>query len=238
MQDTQDYDRLIQACAQEGCILCRLTQESTQRYLDAWKYEMFTDVGIRQELRRSQGFCNTHTWQLVDMGASIQLAQAYRDILSDAAEQLEGNGSIASPSTQKGLLQRWRDQIETRSAGSAERHVPCPACHQKEQALQRLISSLRQALLDSSFYTQFSASDGLCLDHFRLACQLKLSGTPAGDWLGLLRSAQLACLKRLDSQLGELIRKHDYRFKDEARGSEMLSWKRAAGLVAGEDERA
>ena len=92
-------------------------------------------------------------------------------------------------------------------------------------------------MLDSSFYERLSASDGLCLDHFQLACRLKLPGTPARDWLGLLRSAQLACLKRLDSQLGELIRKHDYRFKDEARGSEMLSWKRAAGLVAGEDER-
>jgi hypothetical protein len=229
MQDRQEYESLIQACAQEGCPLCRLTQESTHRYLDAWKYELFTDIGIREELRRSQGFCNTHTWQLADMGANIQLAQAYRDILSDAAEQLGGNGSLTEVPAHKGLLQRWRETKRER--------VPCPACHYKEQALLRLISSLRQALLDTSFYAQFSASDGLCLDHFRLACQLKLPGTPAEDWLALLRSAQLACLQRLDSQLGELIRKHDYRFKDEARGSEMLSWKRAAGLVAGEDER-
>lgn len=229
MQDRQDYDRLTEACRQEGCILCRLTQESTQRYLDMWKYELFTDVGIREGLRRSQGFCNTHTWQLVDMGANIQLAQAYRDILSDAAEQLEGKGSLAEAPVHKSLLQRWLEP--------KREHAPCPACHYKEQALLRLIPSLRQALLDSSFHTQFSASDGLCLDHFRLACQLRLPGTPAEDWLGLLRSAQLACLKRLDSELGELIRKHDYRFKDEAQGSEMLSWKRAAGLVAGEDER-
>jgi hypothetical protein len=229
MQDAQDYDRLLQACKQEGCPLCRLTQESTQRYLDAWKYEMFTDIGIREELRRSQGFCNTHTWQLVDMGATIQLAQAYRDILSDAAEQLEGKGSLAEAAVHKGLLQRWLEAKRER--------VPCPACHYKEQALLRLISSLRQALLDASFYTQFAASNGLCLDHFRLACQLKLPGTPAGDWLTMVRSAQLTCLQRLDGQLGELIRKHDYRFRDEARGAEMLSWKRAAGLVAGEDER-
>ena len=35
----------------------------------------------------------------------------------------------------------------------------------------------------------------------------------------------------------EMIRKHDYRFKDEARGAEMVSWKRVAGLIAREDER-
>ena len=44
------------------------------------------------------------------------------------------------------------------------------------------------------------------------------------------------CLQRLEGQLSELIRKHDYRFKDEARGSEMTSWKRAAGIVAGEGD--
>ena len=229
MQDTQDYDRLLQACTQEGCPLCRLTQESTQHYLDAWKYEMFTDIGMREELGRSQGFCNTHTWQLVDMGANIQLAQAYRNILSDLTDQLQGKGSPTEAQGHKGLLQRWLEPKHER--------VPCPACHYKEQALLRLISSLRQAVLDASFYQQFSASTGLCLDHFRLACQLKLPDTPAGDWLTLLRGAQLACLQRLDAQLSEMIRKHDFRFKDEARGPEMLSWKRAAGLVAGEDER-
>ena len=50
--------------------------------------------------------------------------------------------------------------------------------------------------------------------------------------------AQLACLRRLDEHLQELIRKHDYRFKDEARGAEMSSWKRAAGIVAGEEDKA
>jgi hypothetical protein len=74
------------------------------------------------------------------------------------------------------------------------------------------------------------------LNHFRLTCELKPLDNPEA-WLPLLRQTQAACLQRLDEQLGELIRKHDYRFKDEARGSEMVSWKKAAGLVAGEDER-
>ena len=221
MQSSWDHQRLSQACAKQGCILCRLAWEDTQRYLDSWKYELFTDIGIRQELQHSQGFCNEHTWQLVQMGASIQLAQAYRDVLLDAKDQLE---------KERGAHKQWwfnpkRD------------HAPCPACRQKDDSLARLISTLRQALLDPSFYTQFSASDGLCLNHFQLAYELKPLDNPDA-WIPLLRKAQLACLQRLDEQLGELIRKHDYRFKDETRGSEMLSWKKVAGLVAGEDERA
>ncbi|HYU75323.1 MAG TPA: DUF6062 family protein [Ktedonobacteraceae bacterium] len=220
MQSSWDYQRLTEACTREGCILCRLAWEDARRYLEAWKYEMFTDITVREELRHSQGFCKEHTWELVQMGASIQLAQAYRDILSDAKEQLENEKSTRR--------QRWFEPKRS--------HTLCPACRQKGDAVARLISVLRQALLDPSFYTQFSASSGLCLNHFRLACELKPSNSQEA-WLPLLRKAQIACLQRLDEQIGELIRKHDYRFRNEARGDEMVSWKKAAGLVAGEDER-
>ena len=99
------------------------------------------------------------------------------------------------------------------------------------------MQGLRQALLDEEFYRNFTTSHGLCLDHFRLTSELKTADATTSKWLPLLRKAQLACLQRLDEQLGELIRKHDYRFKDEERGEEMLSWKRAAGLIAGEEHR-
>lgn len=224
MQRSREYQTLLYACRQEGCPLCHLIQESTYRYLDAWKYELFTDVDIRDELRRSHGFCHAHTWQLAQMGATLQLAQTYRAILSDTMEQLQ-ESEVASSS---GLLRRF---FKTKHAQPL-----CPACQQKEQAEMRLVHTLRHALLDSTFYAQFANSQGLCLDHLRLASELKLPDTP-GEWLPLLRKAQLACLQQLDQQLGELIRKHDYHFKDEERGPEMVSWKRAAGLVAGEEDR-
>jgi hypothetical protein len=230
MQKSREYQTLLYACSQEGCPLCRLTQESIARYLDSWKYELFTDVDVRKELQRTQGFCNQHTWQLVHMGATLQLAQAYRDIITDLSEQLlkePGEG----PSTTSGLFRRL---FENNS-----RHEPeqCPACRRKEGAELRYIHTLRKALLDPDFYRQLAISDGLCLHHFYLSCELKMSDT-TGDWLSPLRRAQLACLQRLDEQLQELIRKHDYRFKGEARGAEMSSWKRAAGIVAGEENKA
>ncbi len=229
MAKTREFQALLDACSQEGCIVCRLAQESTHRYLDNWKYELFTDVTLRMELRRTQGFCNTHTWQLATMGATIQLAQAYREIVSDAIEQIQrgGTGAVGGG----GLLQRLFESKHEESGSNA-----CPACHQKARTEERYVQALRQALLDEEFYRSFTQSQGLCLDHFHLTSELKTADTsPTGEWLSLLRKAQLACLQKLDEQLGELIRKHDYRFKDEERGQEMLSWKRAAGVVAGEE---
>lgn len=226
MQSSRETQQLLETSQRAGCLLCRLGQESVQHYLDAWKYEMFTDVGVREELRRSQGFCNTHTWQLARMGATLQLAVAYRDILSDTIEQLQA-GNTASH------RHRWfepkRDYVP----------VPCQACVQQEKTVVNFVPFLRQAILDPIFYAQFLASDGLCLEHFQQSCELKLPNSPenTGEWLAQLRQAQLAILQRLDAQLRELIRKHDYRFRDEDHGDEMTSWRRAASIVAGEDER-
>lgn len=201
-------------------MLCRLSEESIHRYLEQWKDELFTDVDIRQELRNSKGFCHKHTWQLADMGANIALAQAYRDVLSDLMDQLANDKHT-----------RRRHWFETKTA-----LAPCPACQRQAEFEGRFIATLREALSDATFYEQFTASSGLCLPHFQLACTLRpLDGSE--NWLPPLKQAQLHCLQRLDAQLGELIRKHDYRFQHEAQGSEMLSWKKAAGLVAGEDKQ-
>ncbi|HLJ35982.1 MAG TPA: DUF6062 family protein [Ktedonobacteraceae bacterium] len=226
MQSSRETQQLLEASQRRGCLLCRLGQENVQHYLDSWKYELFTDVGIREELRRSRGFCNTHTWQLARMGATLQLAVAYRDILSDTTEQLQASQTASR-------RHRWFKPESERE------QVPCPACVQQQKAVVNLVPFLRQAVLDPTFYTQFLASDGLCLEHFQQTCELKLPGSAEStvESLAQLRQAQLTILKRLDAQLGELIRKHDYRFRDEAQGDEMVSWRWAASIVAGEDDR-
>lgn len=225
MTKTREYQTLLDACSQEGCPLCRVIQASTQRYLDAWKYELFTDVAIRQELRQTQGFCHSHTWQLVRMGANIQLAQSYRDILTDSIEALQ-QGNVNS-TQQPGLLRRFFENKSGRS--------DCPACRQQTTATERYIHTLRQSILDDAFCTQLSQTSGLCLEHFRLTCEQRGSEIN-GPWLTRLRQVQLHCLQQIEHQLNELIRKHDYRFRHELRGPEMHSWRRAAGLVAGEDD--
>ncbi len=227
MVKIREYQVLLDACSREGCLLCNLTQESTHRYLDTWKYELFTDIDIRQELRHTQGFCHLHTWQLVRMGATLPIAQAYRDILSDSITQLQQTSTSTMPNTGS-LLSRFFDNKQTTN------RTDCPACQQRTSAEGRYIHSLRQALLDDEFFTRFSNATGLCLHHFQLANELKVPNV-AGNWSQRLHQAQLSCLKRLETQLSELIRKHDYHFRDEARGSEMHSWIRAAGLVAGEN---
>jgi hypothetical protein len=41
-------------------------------------------------------------------------------------------------------------------------------------------------------------------------------------------------MRRVLDEVEELVRKHDYRFRDEPQGDEMTSWRRAAELCAGQ----
>jgi hypothetical protein len=234
MQKTAEYQALLYAFSQEGCPICRLAHERVRRFLETWKYELFTDVSVRQQIQRARGFCHAHTWQLANMGASLQLAQSYRDIISDTIEQLQrGSGPLfAQPGAT--LLQRI---FETKRPSQPPQAQPdCLACQQQEKAELRYIDSFLKALPAEDFHAQFAASHGLCLQHFRQSwSMLPAENSRDSSIQALLCKAQLACLQRLDEQLAELIRKHDYRFKDEEHGPEMLSWKRAAGIVSGEE---
>src|ERR1700730_16407029 len=105
MQKTREYLALREACAQAGCLICHIAKQSTLHYLDTWKYELFTDVEVRDDLRKSQGFCHAHTWALAHVGASLPLAQAYRDIITDASEQIQAENTPFAANTSS-LLRR------------------------------------------------------------------------------------------------------------------------------------
>jgi hypothetical protein len=229
MAKIQDYQVLLEACSQRGCPICRLAQQNATRYLESWKYELFTDVELRALLRRTLGFCHNHTWQLVRMGATLQLAQSYQEIVSDAIDGLQRKNMPATSSTN--ALRRLFGTTHNMQQASNE----CPACQRQFQAEERYADSLRQVITEDEFHARFLESQGLCLHHFRVVCELK-TPEPSGPGLSSLRAAQLHCLQKLDAQLAELIRKHDYRFQYEQRGEEMYSWIIAAGIVAGEDE--
>jgi hypothetical protein len=73
------------------------------------------------------------------------------------------------------------------------------------------------------------ASPGMCLVHLQQALRLARDGT-ARAWLLDIEAPKL---QGLIDELGEFIRKHDYRFRGEPRGAERDAWLRAIEMVAG-----
>ena len=214
------YFDLIDACAETGCPVCRLSLKSTRRYLDGVMYEYVNDPGARDDLRAARGYCNKHAWWLTEIhGASLGVAIVYEDILRSVAGAVEGvpDGHKARARAEE-LLKRLRPAGE------------CPACTHRDTKEGHVLNTLLKHIHDERLAAALKTSSGLCLPHLVRAVEL----VKDNNTLGRLAALQQEKLVRLQNELAEFIRKSDYRFQAEGFGQEGNSWRRAIALVSGE----
>jgi len=150
------------------------------------------------------GICNTHAWQL--------------------AGQIEPVRAIVVARLQAAL----RRLSESDSAGSGrfgQRKAPAVRTGQGECPFCGAMTAAAEALLESAPAGQAA----LCLPHLCAA----LGSTRRRERVQALANTALAQFNTLEEELSELIRKSDYRFRDEPRGQEATSWTRTARLLAG-----
>lgn len=237
MPESEIEHDLIEACAQPGCPLCRLTEASVSRYLDALMYELVNDIEMRDRLRRSFGFCNTHAHQLLKtVGLSLGIGILYRDLANTALKQLE-QVKFSSPRsltlrTAKEALDRNQPSAATEQAVAAlTPPESCPACAYQADKENRLLAVMLDLLKDERMRTALQTSAGLCLPHLRRAFQLTRDESAFETLVSLARDR----LTALRAELDEFIRKNDYRFRQEGFGPEGDSWRRAIAHIVGRE---
>lgn len=228
------YYDLIAACDQPGCPVCRLVQQAVNSHIRTLlASESLIDPKIRLELRQAQGFCAQHTWLMLDerLGDALGISILYQDILGYA------NKKIQSGQTAPGLIEGIRRRI-IRLFSKHRRAVqqilspehPCPACKMRNSTTRLVVGVLVDSLDTPEMTEALSISGSLCLPHLDQALQ-------AAPTSQAYKALQSICQERIESlrgELGEFIRKSDYRFSKEPVGSEGNAWKRAASLTAGE----
>lgn len=222
------YFRVVEALSGAGCALCRLGGVAANRFLDSLLYEYVNDTGMRQRIVEAHGFCPNHSQALVARHDALGTSILYKAILNHLQAELE-----APPEARAGWGSRLRDQFRGPSE-AAERlaaHQPCPACVQRDDAVRRALTLIAEHEGDAELAAAIAAGDGLCLPHLRLA----LAELP-GRALAQVLQRQRAVWQALDAELAEALRKHDFRFRDEAFGAEEDSWRRAVEAVAGMPE--
>jgi len=239
-QRSRDSDALRAACGREGCPVCTVVLEYLDRFIDNWEYEGFSDVAHRYELINSRGFCPLHTWQLAQRSNGFRLGLIYNEILTDVEQQLEKDyrrlsGAGDALTKRESVLKRWQRTWFHRGEEASKKVKPrfdrCPFCRTRSNIEQRVVSTLVQQMRSEEMRQLLSQSTGLCLVHLEQARDLAEGVEPAVA--GHILACQLTCTRRVQEELRELVRKHDYRFSDEPRGDEMLSWRRGAQLCAG-----
>lgn len=226
--------KLLEACREPGCPVCRLEQRSVKRYLDSQFYESVNDPAWRDRLRVSLGFCHEHAWLAVDkrLGDALGFALIYRDVVNGILNRLEDGvrhrTSRRSMSVLRRIPEPVRDILERiLYAVTPQKH--CPACQHRDEIRHITLSELVKELEAPEMADALQESDGLCLSHLRLALELVKNVSACESLLAIHREK----LRSLSAELTEFIRKNDYQYRAEGIGREGDAWLRAVGLVVG-----
>jgi hypothetical protein len=198
------------AFGEAGCPICRLAVTAVEHYIATIAYEGVNDIAFRDRLRAAGGFCPSHAYRwLRDSHSVLGTALIYRDLLSAGRRELEG----ARPSGN--LLSRWR-RSATRADDQPEPSatLDCPVCKTQREAEARYLDALYAVLSEPEGSEAFLRSDGLCLPHARAAV------ARAGQAGTRVQAHMLDVLTHLLAVLDEVIRKEDYRFRQEPRSEE------------------
>lgn len=241
------YYDLLESCGQAGCPVCRLAGvKALQKLETLLSSEALIDVQVRQELRQSLGFCREHTWLLIDLRSSdayqvdaLGLSILYQDLLGQALKQLEQVQPEAADPTaaeEQSLSQRLRRGLNalgrsaSPAAGAFNMQRACPACEVRDSVARLATGVLLDGLREDEMRAALAGSTGLCLPHLEQALA-QAKGREAHQMLLKISQAQLEALR---AELGEFIRKNDYRFSNEPTGSEGDAWRRVIAKAVGE----
>jgi hypothetical protein len=229
-------ENIKSACAKEGCPICRLVDQGVRHFVQGLFYENVNDPPVRAQLRASLGFCITHARMMLEpgMGEALGISIIYHDILKALLNRLPD--AISINSDQSPAFMRWLNRSEKsgdRFAGidhALKVQAPCLVCEQQIKIEQLHLDALVTILAEDEFVTILAGSQGLCLPHFVRA----MSTYGADKNAERLLQVQRDCIRNLQAELVEFVRKNDYRFSDEGFGQESDAWKRALRLFGAE----
>jgi hypothetical protein len=227
MTQTRTYFDLLDAFGQDGCPVCRLALAGVQHSFESINYDGVNDLGFRQQTRAAHGFCNRHAYQWLQTAHILGTALIYDQLLTDTTEVLE-RMRFRKASILSRVVFAWRRRGARTDANALMPGGICPICMLLAEQERTLISTLVDALHEKPFRHAYAQSAGLCLPHLRRA----LAAAPDETAFSMLRDVAIRDQERLHEHLREIIRKHDYRYRNEPSGEEVGAAARAVAHVA------
>lgn len=225
---TQGSWNLEDAYSEEGCPVCRIASYDVERYLETTNYDALGDPGIRARLTASTGYCGEHAGQWLSIAFVLGTATLYRDVLqrlTDELRQLRPRRANVGGRLAAVLGGQGGDA----GVDLGVARIPCPACELRRESEHSLVRTLAASLDGAEARARYESSDGLCIPHLRRA----LGQTKERESFACLRDHAVARQEILLGHLSEIVRKHDYRHREEPSGEEKGAATWAVRHVAG-----
>ena len=227
------YQRLQEALAEEGCPICYLGHQAGLNHLDNLLYEFVNDPRARKTLTQSMGFCGRHSHKLLTYsGHRMGVAMIQQDLLQEALKRLPQQQTQAPRSFWRQFEAELRSNAEPGEIDPTAAPLSdqaCPACQSERELEKRALKELLTNLIDD-LDEPLQAAGGLCWPHLQQA----LWQISDPEVRSRLTKLQAQIWQEVITDLGEFIRKSDYRFRGETvTNAEKTAAARAIGLLTG-----
>jgi hypothetical protein len=225
------YFRLVEACGHPGCPVCRCVVAESRQYLKMFLHEGVTDPVSRRSVRASWGFCNWHTWMLLEIeNAPFGAAIVYEDLVRLALRRSERLGRTS----RRRRAGRWHAALRGRlqrptAVEQYRRRALCPACASAAETEQGYLRTMVAFVDDPELSTPYAASDGLCFPHMVRAAEEE----PDAPQLDTLLARTRDRWAEIGRDIAAFVGKHDYRNREPFTAAEAASYTRAFEMLAG-----
>ena len=229
------YHRLMDSMDYDMCPICTLINKNIDRFIDSLLYENVNDYKIREDIKKSKGYCNFHAWRLQKAGDPLAHAIIYGEhidseiILID--RYIKSIDTIAFKA--KKIITGKKDKIHVRKLKEGFfSKDKCPFCKIADECEKTYISAFYEYMEhDNEFFDKFKQYGFLCNVHL-----VRLLDLPNSEgFIKEILEIQLYNLKRLSKNLDEIKRKSDYRFSHESKPEdEKIAWITAVRHWVGE----
>jgi hypothetical protein len=246
--DPRTRDDLLEAMGKRACPLCVLVERIERKAVDLFLYDQVNDISRRDALRASRGLCLEHTAMLAEGRSALGVAIVSRDVLramtvelesyrGERGERKEGENetspqpqspAISATSAVRTFLSGALGKGSAQFAARVGPQAACPMCAERPRVEAPLIGGLLRNFGDAEFAAAFEAGGGLCRVHLVNTLRAADQATARA-----LAARQAAAWRRLEAELDEFIRKHDYRFQGEVLDAERDVWRRALRMTSG-----
>ncbi|PWU20539.1 MAG: hypothetical protein C5B48_12420 [Candidatus Rokuibacteriota bacterium] len=226
------YFRLVEACGESGCPVCHCLLAEGRNYLDALLYEQVTDPDTRRAIRAAWGFCNWHTWMLLEIEHSLFGASIiYEDLVALTLQRIEQlqHKRVGAPRRGGWLGVLWRRPRQRAVPAEYRQRAVCPACAHAADAERRYLRTLLRVAEDGDLQAAYARSDGLCLPHLFAAVEENSGDSGANALVERTREKWA----RVGRDIASFVSKHDYRNREPYTPAEAASYRRAFELLVG-----
>jgi hypothetical protein len=168
--------------------------------------------------------CNEHGWQFIEMAHALSVANFYEPALDELLKILDDVVIEAKP---QNLMRRLLTKNGTSAVADAlEPAQPCLFCELQNENETRYVTIIAAHITDERLLTAYHASDGLCLEHFKLV----LRHTAHAEKFVAI---QKDIWTRLHAELETFTHKLAIQATNDQIGSEANSWRRTHALFTG-----